>query len=264
MILLDPSAQLVIAHRGGRAHAPENTLAAFERAVALKPDGMEFDVRLSADGVAMVIHDATVDRTTSGTGLVSSLTCAQLQRLDAGCHFTSPTGESPFRERGVTIPTLESVLATADDLPLIIEVKELSAVAETRRLLAKFGAAGRVIVGSVRADVMALFYGGPYATCASLRDAASLLPALVTRRRGPRPPFDVLSITPWYSGMPIPVVALSRAAARMGIPTHVWTVNRVQQAESYWHAGIAGILSDDPALIMRARAATVCRPDRSA
>lgn len=253
MILLDPSARLAIAHRGGRAHAPENTLAAFERAVALRPDGIEFDVRMSSDGVAMVIHDPTVDRTTNGTGAVSSLTCAELQRLDAGYHFMSPSGERSFRDRGVGIPTLDAVLAMTGQLPLIIEVKELLGVPETKRLLAKYGCADRVVVGSVRADVMAQFHGGPYATCASLRDAARLLPAIVTRRRAPRPPFDVLSITPWYDGVPIPVMALSRAAARMGIPTHVWTVNDAAKAETYWRAGITGVLSDDTPMLMAAR-----------
>ena len=247
MLLLDPSARLAIAHRGGRAHAPENTLAAFERAVALRPDAIEFDVRMSADGVAMVIHDPTVDRTTSGTGAVSSMSCAQLQQLDAGHHIPA------FRGHGVIIPTLESALEMTSHLPLIIEVKELGAVAETKRLLARFGLEKRAVVGSVHADVMAHFYGGPYATCAALRDAASLLPAILTRRRGPRPPFDVLSITPWYDGFPIPVVALAHAAARMGVPTHVWTVNDPRQAERYWRAGITGVLSDDVPMLMRAR-----------
>lgn len=253
MILLDPSARLAIAHRGGRAHAPENTLAAFERAVALRPDGIEFDVRMSADGVAMVIHDSTVDRTTNGTGVVSSMTCAQLQSLDAGHSFVAPNGERSHRELGVTIPTLESALAMTSHLPLVIEVKELAAVAETKRLLARFGLAGKVIVGSVRVDVMQAFYGGPYATCAALRDAATLLPAIVSRRRAPRPPFDVLSITPRYDGWPIPVIALAHAAARLGVPTHVWTINDARQADRYWRAGVTGVLSDDLPMLLHAR-----------
>ena len=255
MKLLDPSARLVVAHRGGRAHAPENTLAAFERAVSLVPDGIEFDVRLAADGVAMVIHDPTVDRTTNGSGPVSSMRCEQLQSLDAGYSFVTPGGALSYRERGVTVPTLESVLVMTSHLPLIIEVKEIAAVAETKRLLARFGLAGNVIVGSVRADVMAAFYGGPYATCAALRDAATLLPAILTRRRTPRPPFDVLSITPRYDGWPIPVIALARAASRLGIPTHVWTINDARQADRYWRAGITGVLSDDVPMLLQAREA---------
>jgi glycerophosphoryl diester phosphodiesterase len=74
----------IIAHRGASAAAPENTLAAFNLAVALNADAVELDVKLSKDGVPVVMHDATVDRTTDGKGRVSDLTLADLKALDAG------------------------------------------------------------------------------------------------------------------------------------------------------------------------------------
>lgn len=246
----------VIAHRGNRAHAPENTLPAFERALRVRPDAFEFDVRLSSDGVAMVIHDATVSRTTNGTGAVASMTYAELQRLDAGWSFRSADGEHAFRGQGVTIPTLDDVLSLVGNMPVIIEVKEVRAVAETKRLIEAHGLEERVLVGSVHSDVMAHFYGGPYATCASLMDAARLLPRALTRARDPRPPFDVLSITPWYEWrlpLPVPVLTLTNIATRLGIPTHVWTINDPQEATRLWRAGVTAIVSDDVAPIMRAR-----------
>lgn len=78
---------LVIAHRGASGLAPENTVAAFKLAIALKADGVEMDVRLSADGRPVVIHDARVNRTTNGTGAASRLTVDQFQSLDAGSWF---------------------------------------------------------------------------------------------------------------------------------------------------------------------------------
>src|SRR5690242_20566049 len=76
-----PPAALVIAHRGGAALWPENTLVAFRNAVALGADVLELDVRATADGRLVVVHDATVDRTTDGRGAVATLTLAEVQRL---------------------------------------------------------------------------------------------------------------------------------------------------------------------------------------
>ena len=94
---------LVDAHRGTSAWFPENTLAAFEAAIASGADSVELDVQLSADGVAVVIHDDTVDRTTNGSGAVAQLTAAELGALDAGS-WKSPSFS------GEPIPTLEQCL----------------------------------------------------------------------------------------------------------------------------------------------------------
>lgn len=108
---------LNIAHRGASRMAPENTLAAFRKALELGADGIELDVRLCADGVPVVIHDATVDATTDGTGRVNAMTLAQLKRLDAGSSF-SPSFV------GQKIPALAEVLETLGDKLLVnIELK---------------------------------------------------------------------------------------------------------------------------------------------
>jgi glycerophosphoryl diester phosphodiesterase len=83
--------QQVIAHRGGAAHGPENTMAAFEQAVRDGADWIEFDVRMSSDGELVVMHDPTVDRTTDGSGTVAALTLAELEALDAGNGQHVPT-----------------------------------------------------------------------------------------------------------------------------------------------------------------------------
>ncbi|HLM54792.1 MAG TPA: glycerophosphodiester phosphodiesterase family protein, partial [Pyrinomonadaceae bacterium] len=97
-------------HRGASAHAPENTLAAFELALEAGADGFEFDVRLARDGAAVVIHDATLERTALRPGRVESMTSAELQEVDAGSWFNlrSPAlARDPFaRER---IPLLSTV-----------------------------------------------------------------------------------------------------------------------------------------------------------
>ena len=84
MILLDPLARPVIGHRGNRVHAPENTIPSLLEAVALGVDALEFDLRVTKDGVLVLMHDATLDRTTDTTGPVISYTRADLRTVDAG------------------------------------------------------------------------------------------------------------------------------------------------------------------------------------
>jgi len=108
---------LVIAHRGDSTRFPENTLPAFESAVALGADMVELDVTLSADGHPVVIHDATLDRTTNGSGPVGHHTLQDLQALDAG----SWKGQS---FRGITIPTLPEVFdRIGGKIAINIEIK---------------------------------------------------------------------------------------------------------------------------------------------
>ena len=112
------SSPLVIAHRGGAALAPENTLDAFRNAIALGVDMIEIDVHLSRDGHVIVIHDNTVDRTTNGHGRIADMTLEQIKALDAGKKFSEKfTGEK--------IPILEETLETLNGkVALLLEIKK--------------------------------------------------------------------------------------------------------------------------------------------
>ena len=101
---------------------PENTLAAFDLGMAAGADGLELDVHLSQDGVVVVHHDDTLDRTTDGTGMLAARTAAELARVDAGCRYVS-AGAHPFRNQGVGIPTLRDVFRRYPDTRIIIEMK---------------------------------------------------------------------------------------------------------------------------------------------
>jgi glycerophosphoryl diester phosphodiesterase len=108
---------IIFAHRGASAHAPENTIASFELAIAQQADAVELDVKLSADGQVIVIHDATVDRTTNGHGKVQDMTLAELKALDAGSFFSS-------QYAGEQIPTLDEVFeAVGKRIFINIELK---------------------------------------------------------------------------------------------------------------------------------------------
>ncbi len=113
---------MIFAHRGGSALGPENTLAAFDLGLQAGADGLELDVRLSADGVPVVHHDATLDRTTSHAGPLAARTAAELAQIDAGYRFAGDGG-FPFRQRGIGIPSLRGVLLRYQDVPIVIEMK---------------------------------------------------------------------------------------------------------------------------------------------
>ena len=103
---------LILGHRGAAAHAPENTLLSFERAIELGAGVIESDVQASRDGVPVLMHDAVVDRVTNGAGVVESMSLAELQALDAGHHFSigdrgelDAGADGRFRGRGLRVET---------------------------------------------------------------------------------------------------------------------------------------------------------------
>jgi glycerophosphoryl diester phosphodiesterase len=111
---------LCIAHRGGSAYCPENTMSAFENAVLMGADYVELDVHLSKDGYIVVIHDDTVNRTTDGTGQVKDKTLEELKKVDAGSWFSD-------KFKGERLPTLEEVMDFAKGkIGLVIEIKNTS------------------------------------------------------------------------------------------------------------------------------------------
>lgn len=104
---------------------PENTIAAFDIGMSTGADGLELDVHLSADGVVVVHHDGTLDRTTDASGPVAARTAAELAAVDAGYRFTR-NGSYPFRGQGIGVPTLDEVLRRYRGIPTIIEIKVYS------------------------------------------------------------------------------------------------------------------------------------------
>ncbi len=157
--VLDDGVALMVAQRGG-VQAPENTLAAFQTAVDLGADMLALDVRLSADGELVVIHDETVDRTTDGAGRVNDLSLEQLKSLDAGFRFTPDGGATyPYRQKGVKLSTLAEVLAAFPDTRLRIQVQDASPSAAERlaQEIIAAEAQDRVIVGSQDDNVLRQF-----------------------------------------------------------------------------------------------------------
>jgi glycerophosphoryl diester phosphodiesterase len=251
--LLDLSARLVIGHRGNAARAPENTIVSFDQALALGADALEFDVRVTRDGVPVVIHDESLLRTAGRSELVAALPLTEVASADAGATFTIDGSTVPYAGRGITVPTLAAVLDRYAGVPKIIEVKVPAAVESTRLAIRAAGAEREVLVDS--SDLLAVlpFRDGTVATGPSMSELARLLPRVLLPGGPSTLPYESICIPRVYNGMPIPVRQLARLVRRAGVTTHVWTINAPDVAVRLWRSGVQGIISDDPATMIGAR-----------
>jgi len=253
-VLSDPAARIVVGHRGAAAHFPENTAPSFDHAVSLGVDAIEFDLRVSRDGVVVVNHDPTVDRTTDGTGAVAELTVAELKKLDPGARFTRDGGRTfPWKGRGLQILTFDELLARYQSIPLLIEVKVAAAADGARRAIEQAQSSGRVVIDSLACDALAPFRGSSILTGACFDDVLRIFPRALIGSAPEKLSYSAVCIPRWYNGIPIPVRRIAKLARSRGVPTHVWTVNEADAARSLWSAGINGIISDDPETMLSVR-----------
>jgi glycerophosphoryl diester phosphodiesterase len=256
--LLDPDARPVIGHRGASGTAPENTLQSFALAVEQGADAIEFDVRLSSDGVPLVIHDPTLARTCNRREPVAALSAREIQAADAGYHFSTDGGHSwPYRNQEVCVPTVAQVLERFPTLPLLIEVKETRASAPLATLIREHGAMSRVVVASFLERALLAFASAPaIATGASKPGIARLWASAVTHLPAPRPRYAVYAIPDRYRGrIPVATRRFVRIAGRLGCPVHVWTVNDPGRARQLWAMGVNGVITNYPAMMVAERRA---------
>ena len=249
-MLTSLSQPVIFAHRGASAHAPENTLAAFELALAQNADAIELDVKLSADGHTVVIHDPTVDRTTGSQGRVKDLSFQQLRALDAGSFYSE-------KYRGEKIPSLEDVFEAVGKRTFInVELTNYStprdALVETVCMLVKrFGLQKYVLFSSFFAS--------------NLSKAHAYLPDV---------PMGLLAFNgflgAWarsfgfnFGGYQALHPYLKDVSAqqvqrvhRLNRRIHVWTVNAAEDMRRLFHWGVDAIFTDDPQLAVQVRSET--------
>ncbi|MFC4559484.1 glycerophosphodiester phosphodiesterase [Virgibacillus kekensis] len=232
-----------VAHRGASAHAPENTMAAFQKAVEMKSDYIEIDVQMTEDEELVVIHDTTVDRTTNGTGAVGDLTLEEIRMLDAGSWFSEEFA-------GEKIPTFEEVLdAFRGKVGILIELKSPGLypgieeeVAETLKERNMDRANNeKIIIQSFNHE--------------SMKQSKALLPEI---------PHGVLAGTSWADVTDEQLAAFATYADYFNPNQNIVTlelVNRVhvagmqmmpytsrsqEQADRLFHLGVDGIITDYP------------------
>ncbi len=244
---------LNVAHRGASARAPENTLEAFRLAVEAGAGGLELDVHMSSDGEVVVIHDATVDRTTDGSGAVAGMTLGELRGLDAGYRFSPDGGRThPYRGRGVGIPTLAEVYEEFPDTYVNIEMKEAQPGVEeaVMEVIREAGSEARTLVVSNRHGVVRRFRrlsGGRIPTGASRREIRDFyLLSRLRLERSSRPHYDALQVPVDYRGIPLVTPRFLEAAHSLGVRVDVWTINDPGEMRRLLDLGVDVIMTDRP------------------
>jgi glycerophosphoryl diester phosphodiesterase len=241
---------LVIAHRGGMALWPENTLYAFEQAASLGTDVMETDVRATGDAVLVLLHDATVNRTTDGTGAVAALTLAELKRLDAGARWSPDGGRTfPYRSQGLTVPTLAEAFAALPRMRFNLEIKDPSLAAPLCQALREHGKAQQAMVASFHHGALAEFRRlcPEVATSASVAEARNFyLMATAYLDNAYRPAMQALQVPEYMGGIRVLSPAFIRAARRLNLQVHAWTINETEAMRRILALGVDGIITDYP------------------
>jgi glycerophosphoryl diester phosphodiesterase len=242
-----------MAHRGASALAPENTIEAFRLALEAGAGGLELDVHMTRDGHIVVIHDATVDRTTSGTGAVSDMTIDELRGPDAGYNFSPDGGPTrPYRGRGSKVPLLERVLREFPGVAVNIDIKAGSPGIEAAVLgvVREANALGRVLVVSTSHATVKRFRrisGGHVSTGASRWETGIfyLLSRLHLEWLA-RPVYDALQVPPVHRGIPLVTPRFIAAAHSRGVRVDVWTINQANEMRRLLDLGVDVIMTDRP------------------
>ncbi|MGD0764808.1 MAG: glycerophosphodiester phosphodiesterase family protein [Dehalococcoidia bacterium] len=222
---------LVTSHAACKGHAPENTLAGVRRALALAADAIEVDVRCTADGVPVLLHDETVDRTTNGSGAINSLTFAEARRLDAGDE----------RFPGEPIPSLQEAIGlTKGRALLVLELKQPGIEKAALDVVWQEGDVRGCVVHSFLPSVVARVRQlEPRLPCvlltASAADRGQLLDSVLA--------VNAQGVAVLHSLVDEELVA---EANRRSLRLYCWTVNEEPEMRRLIACGVDGITSDHP------------------
>lgn len=218
---------LKIGHRGAPAHAPENTIKSFRKALELGCEAIELDVHMCASGELVVIHDETLERTTNGKGKVADFSLQELKKLDAG--------------EGEKIPTLDEVIdAAASKARILIEIKNEKAADAVRQLIEKYGDYKNLVAISFNLSALE-----------SIKTSNSLIKLGFTFEEKVQLP----DLSGYYSINPsVDVIdrEIVENAHKSGLKVFCWTVNNKEQLKIALDTGADGIMTDDPNIFLNA------------
>lgn len=217
---------------------------------------VELDVRGTADGEAVIIHDDTVDKTTDGHGAVDRFSLRDLKRLDAGYRFTKDAGATyPYRGQRIEIPTLAELFSFLPEARVIIEIKQsqpaiVNKVIETVR---KAGKEGDVLLATEEDRIMTEIRAGigkgdpPIATGFCYGEVAAFMQWLTEGRAGVCPlPGQAMQLPCEFQGRTLVSTETVHAAHEFGLEMFVWTINDLDEMERLLSLGVDGIISDYP------------------
>jgi glycerophosphoryl diester phosphodiesterase len=245
------------AHRGGSLEFgvptyPENTLPAF-RAAAFRGFVLELDVKLTKDLVPVVIHDATLDRTTDGSGPVAAYTERELAELDAGYRYTPDGGRTfPYRGAGARISTLREVLAALPHARVNVEIKDGRAQEAVQETIREAGAEHRVLVAAGDRRNRSRFAAYPGPTSAGYQEMYTFYGLHQVRcTRFWRPPVDAFQMPDVHNGRRALSPRWVREAHALNMAVHVWTIDAEADMRRLLEWDVDGIITDRPDRLAR-------------
>jgi len=236
---------ILLAHRGASAHAPENTMIAFNLAISQGAPAIELDVQLSADDIVVVFHDRTASRTTNGSGKIRQHTLNHLKSLHAGAAFGSTFPDA-------RVPTLEEVLNELDpNIYLNIELKNLSSPFDSlpgkvAKIIRKHQAKNRVLISSFN----------PIALTRMLRHLPSVPRGLLLHRPSH---VDLCIFLPGlisgFQTINTSITCITEyrvdSLHKLGKKVYTYTLNHPDDIQYALNCGVDGFFTDDPALGLR-------------
>jgi len=248
----------VHAHQGGDHLWPGNTMLAFENAVALGVDVLELDTHVTADGVVVVIHDDTVDRTTDGSGAVAAMTLEELRDLDAAYRWRPPGGADgvfPHRGEGHVVPTLAEVLEAFPTVGVNIDMKALEPRVPqlTCDVVRAAGRSDSVMVASFHDANLATFRQAcpEVATSAGpgeVRDFYAFNLAFLGRWT--LPAADAFQVPVRQGSIEVVTPRMVRGLRERNVRLDVWTINDEAEMRRLLDLGVSGIITDRPDLAL--------------
>ena len=245
---------LNIAHRGANRVAPEETIEAYVAAKENGADILEMDIQRTRDGVLVVMHDSTVDRTTNGTGAVADLTLDEVRALDAGYRFTRDDGATyPYRGLGLQVPTLEEIFETFPDDFMVIEIKgtDPSVSADYAEMIQRYERQQSVITASFSEEVIVAFreFAPAALTSMAQNEVIAFFGLTPEAEADYTPPAEFLHVPPTFSGIEVMNADFAARAARFDLPIHVFgTGNERSVMEEMIALGARGLMVDEVAL----------------
>ena len=246
---------LIIAHGGGQGLHPANTLPAFEHSAATGCDAIEFDLRLTRDGVLVTHHDASIDRLSDGTGRVIDQTLQELKARNFGARFSDPAGQKTYQTTPARLATLEELFQRFTNLPMVMELKDKGtdgarAATALAELIRRFRMEPRVMVASFDDPTLEAFRRASahsVLTSAAVGETRNLV---ILSRLG----LDRLA-SPASQGLQIPVAKygyaldfprLIHSAHQRNMAIHYWTINDPEEMQRLIRLGADGLITDRP------------------
>lgn len=247
---------LVIAHQGGDGVWPGESMLAFQNAVDLGVDVLEMDLHITSDGVLVLMHDETVDRTTDGTGEIESMTLTEIKQLDAAYDWSPDDGDTfPYRGQGIQVATLEEVFTAFPEMRMTIEIKKTnSSMAKPFcDLIRAYDMQEKILVASFHDERLKEFRAEcPEVATSSAKDETTIFVLMTKAFLGGfySPAFYSLQVPEKSGGITVITPAFVKAAHARNLAVEPWTINDAETMRKFIEWGVDGIITDRPDIMM--------------